>query len=211
MENSMNMNMNIKDATSSVIDYSKIMEEFKKLQERVSVLESEREEMQVYFKKMKLSVSKVLRLPKNTPEIGFKEWIHTFQVNAEHVDIAINIGVYEGFISCIEFNMKRYVLENTNIPIVAFSHKPKYIYIFDSALDLNDTMIGWKIMDDACFKLLVQCIWVKMIKTYLGMEKDPSISEDIHESNQNMIAESRKIVGKKQRELKKWILNQISS
>jgi hypothetical protein len=204
--------MNIKDATSSsVVDYSQIMEELKKLQERVNVLESEREEMQSYFKHMKLSVSKVLRIPKNTPEIGFKEWIHSFQLNEEHVDIVINIGTYQGFVACIEFNMKCSVSKNVHIPMIAFSHKPKYIYIFDSAVDLNNNIIGWKIMDDACFKLLVQCIWVKMIKTYLGMEKDPSVSEDIHESNQNMIAESRKIMEKKQRDLKKWIIEQVSS
>ena len=50
-----------------------------------------------------------------------------------------------------------------------------------------------------------------MIKMYLGMDKDPLVSEDIHESNQNMIADARKHMEKKKGELKKWVFNQLCS
>jgi hypothetical protein len=194
----------------------------KKMSLKINKLEKELDYYKNNSKRnIRKNILQVLREPQYNSNYTFIDWINTFQINVEHINIVLENGVLEGFKNCIEFNINNY--QSEIIPICSFIQKTGYLYVFDKIISEDNGITienknqehQWQVFDDNHMKFLIMTVWRNFYRLYMNLSTNSeifiSISEDIRDCNMKLINDMRRILYDKYRhEIKRWIYIKLS-
>lgn len=93
--------------------------------------------------------------PNHTPSLTFQQWLEQISVMMEDLTNIFDIGILDGFYSCLGRNMP--ILES---PFWISPTKTKQIYLFDLS------NMAWRIMSENDIVIIIEEIWRKMIEFY---------------------------------------------
>jgi hypothetical protein len=119
-------------------------------------------------------------LPDFIPEIGFNDWLLTFEINKYDMQVLFGTSILDGFKHCISKNME--IIEGK--PIWISDKKTKQIYIYDF---IGESELNWRIMTEEDIFVVIDNIWRKMVEFYFIKNEEEYIELSDEEQTQRDI------------------------